>query len=147
MLRIFNREFKVPLPFTLFCRTVIHVEGEPYLVRFRLFSCPWFGIFLHQILKSDGDRFLHDHPWNFWTFILSGYYKETTPTTKQYFYAGDLVKHKATDFHRLQLDYPVWTLFVHGKRQRIWGFQTDKGWVAHNEYDNIGTIESGVAGD
>jgi len=37
------------------------------------FGC---GIRVHQILRSDSDRHLHDHPWGFATVILRGGYLE-----------------------------------------------------------------------
>ena len=48
---------------------------EPYLERYYLFlkdrnKFP-FNIFLHKFLKSDPDQ-LHDHPWNYSTFIIKG---------------------------------------------------------------------------
>ena len=48
-------------------------SNEPYLERFYLFlkdrgNFP-FNIFLDRFLKSDPDD-LHDHPWNYRTFIF-----------------------------------------------------------------------------
>jgi len=57
--------------------------GEVYLRRFFL----WNGkltpgeykprIYLHHILRSDKDRHLHDHPWDYSSIILKGGYFET----------------------------------------------------------------------
>lgn len=50
-----------------------------YLRRWNLIVTPWFAIKVHHIILPDGDRILHDHPWAFATFILSGGYIEELP--------------------------------------------------------------------
>jgi hypothetical protein len=101
-----------------FRKRVIHdFKGNPYLVRYTLFSCRWFGIFLHQILRSDSDRDLHDHPWPFMTLLLWGRYTEAVPSdsppmfkddgsmyvTERLRRPGTIIFHRATDAHCLTL--------------------------------------------
>ena len=117
-------------------------DKEPYLERYYLFlkdrkDFP-FNIFLHKFLKSDPDD-LHDHPWSYSTFILSGGYWEYTSEGK--FWRGPLsfIQKEATSLHRVELEPSVgncWTLFCPGKRTRKWGFKTENGWVENNEYLN-----------
>lgn len=53
-------------------------EKELYLRRLYVLRTPWFGVMLHWIKREDWDRdALHDHPWPFWRFIVSGGYTET----------------------------------------------------------------------
>lgn len=40
---------------------------------------PFGDLRLHHILRSDHDRDLHDHPFDFWTFLLTGGYTEWLP--------------------------------------------------------------------
>lgn len=51
------------------------------------------------------------------------------------FSAGNLVVHRRADAHRIQLLTPsVWTLvFVFGKTYP-WGYQTERGWMEHEQY-------------
>jgi hypothetical protein len=118
-------------------------NDDDYLERYYLFlkdrqTFP-FNIFLHKFLKSD-DEELHDHPWNFTTLILSGGYWEHTPEGRTWYGPGSVIRKKATDFHRLELDsakslgVTTWTLFIPGKRYRQWGFQTKDGWVEEKKY-------------
>lgn len=98
-----------------------------------------FGIKIHNIKRSDLDRDLHDHPWGFWSLILKGGYVEETPsgepnTLTQWFGRGSFIRHKATDFHKLTLFEPTWTLVITWGRERIWGFDTAEGWVAWYDY-------------
>jgi len=115
-------------------------SNEAYLERFYLFlkdreTFP-FNIFLHRFLKSDPDD-LHDHPWNYRTFILLGGYWEHTEEGKCW--RGPLSYRfaDARSLHRLELDKEIdycWTLFIPGTKIREWGFQTKKGWVQNDEY-------------
>jgi hypothetical protein len=128
-------------------RTIHNTRGEPYLVRWILIRTPWFALYLHKILLSDDDRHCHDHPWNFWSLILKGQYRETTQRrvdaglfalrsrTQRTYKAPALNRKQAEDLHRLDLRHgPVWSLVWCGRRRRDWGFQTDEGWVDHASY-------------
>lgn len=116
------------------------IDQEPYLERYYLFlkereDFP-FNIFLHRFIKSDPDD-LHDHPWSFRSIILKGGYWEYTKQGK--FWRGPLsYRYNPPDtFHRVELDKNIpycWTLFIPGKRVKDWGFDTEKGWVQHEQY-------------
>lgn len=60
-------------------KIITREDGTPYLIRTYLLKTSFFQIVIHKILQSDNDC-LHDHPWNFITFILKGgYWEGTTP--------------------------------------------------------------------
>ena len=97
-----------------------------------------FNIFIHKFLKSDPDD-LHDHPWGFTTFILGGgYWEYTSSNVKTWYGPFSYRSVKNPEFlHRIQLDKNIpycWTLFIPGKRVKDWGFDTEKGWVQHEQY-------------
>jgi hypothetical protein len=103
------------------------------------------SIFIHLILRSDEDRYVHDHPWPFFSLIFwNGYNEENLIRQIGNFFLtkirvariGTVTVHKATDAHRLLLHNgkPTWTLFVHGRRIREWGFHTPTGWVVWHKY-------------
>lgn len=52
--------------------------SDVYMVRYILLKTSWVSIYIHQFLRSDRDSY-HDHPWNFWTYIVSGKYIEHRP--------------------------------------------------------------------
>jgi hypothetical protein len=59
---------------------VIGGTERPYLRRwFVIPRNPIFNIYLHQFLRSDDDRALHDHPWWFVSMMLVGKYREYMP--------------------------------------------------------------------
>jgi hypothetical protein len=117
------------------------VDNDDYLIRYYLFlknrKIFPFNIFLHKFLKSDTED-LHDHPWAFTTIILWGGYWEYRPNLPKTWYGpGSIVTHKATDFHRIELDPDIpdtWTLFIPGRRCRGWGFKTENGWIDEKTY-------------
>jgi hypothetical protein len=124
-------------------------NSEPYLNRWFILRRKWlpFQVYLHQILRSDHDRDLHDHPWWFVTFILWGGYVEhqpwprgtdfdcETPDYKAYRrWPGMILFRRATHLHRLELTKPAWTLVIRGRSNREWGFVTAWGWMPWQEY-------------
>jgi hypothetical protein len=98
---------------------------------------PIFNVYLHQFLRSDDDRALHDHPWMNCSVLLQGSYVEHTVaagginvrTLRQ---VGDVVVRRSGRMaHRVELvDGHCWTLFITGPRYREWGFHCpDAGWI------------------
>jgi hypothetical protein len=95
-----------------------------------------FNIYAHEILRSDDDRALHDHPWLNVSIVLEGYYVEVIgddrgrPLEHRWREAGDIVARLPTASHRLELinDRPCRTLFITGPRVRVWGFWCEWGW-------------------
>lgn len=123
---------------------------------------PWGTLRIHNILKSDEGRDFHDHPFSFASFVLRGGYIEHRPGCQcdppsphlsdvdwcaammhqicdpnpcRQVFPGEVVRRKATDLHRLELDRPAWTLVITSRYFRMWGFQTAKGWIPYREYE------------
>ena len=140
---------------------------KPYMIRYYLLfkdrccqdNC--FNIFIHKIIRSDEDD-LHDHPWGYFTFILSGGYWETIgdvgfdsenneitkmTTIRHWRKRFFMQKVSDTHIHRLELEKdentgyenPCWTLFIPFKRTREWGFYTTDTngfkWTCGEEYN------------
>lgn len=85
---------------------------------------------LHHIAQPDHDRDLHNHPFQYRTFMLAGWYDEVYLDsigvertrrigTGQTSYSGGA-------FHRIARVSPggAWTVFVMDKNQGEWGFRT-----------------------
>lgn len=135
-------------------------EGnEPYLIRYYMLHVDRddnggfsFNIFIHKfIIGDDADK--HDHPWNFFTLILSGgYYEEYEKvvdgrkiTLTEFRKPGFFQYVKSTHTHRVILpeNKGCWTLFVPFKKNREWGFwrknlnlgeDSEKEWVPARQY-------------
>ena len=137
----------------LFSRAPDFVIGKPdapYLRRWWIIPRNrFFNIYLHQILRSDDDRALHDHPWWNVSIILRGGYREWMPaplpgaplsTRWLIRKAGHVVVRRATHAHALELlpdlSQPenkdaliaCWSLFITGPKVREWGFLCPQGW-------------------
>lgn len=99
------------------------------LERWRIVQTPLFAVYLHCHFKPDPSRHLHDHPYNFRTWILKGDYSERRDS-------GLLFVWRAGSQHRMRAELahsihalsrvPTWTLLFVGRRRRDWGFYTDK---------------------
>jgi len=113
---------------------ITNAVGSPYLCRYRLFRCPFFKVCLHHILRSDEDDELHDHPWSFVSLVLWAGYLEVLPAGARRVGPGSIVRHRATDAHRLILDRPAWTLIFMTGKKRAWGFHGKDGWIPYASF-------------
>jgi len=113
---------------------VIGGANTPYLRRWWLIPRNnLFNIYLHQFLRSDDDRALHDHKYINLSWLLEGEYIEHTIAQggvhhQRKFRAGDKRMRWPTTAHRIEVNDPCWTLFVTGPSVREWGFHCPKGW-------------------
>jgi len=131
------------------------VDTDVYLIRYYLIQSKYLNVFIHIFLRSDRDD-LHDHPWNFGTYIVRGSYREalashgsvynlkyTSRSTKKYRF----ITRKAYHLHKVELDrqYTVaekdeapMTICITGKTVRDWGFvkrtATGQEWVFWKKY-------------
>jgi hypothetical protein len=114
---------------------IIGEESDPYLLRWWIFKCRWFNIYLHRFLRDDDDRALHDHPWNSFSILLKGKYCEARHLTDVSTIYADpaatvkchlkskFIYRKATYRHRvILLTKTAWTIFITGPKIRDWGF-------------------------
>ena len=114
-------------------------NGEPYLIRYFLFSVPnLVTCYLHRFIGDDPDRGFHNHPWNWaasiilagrnteYSFNSIGVYPATTITRPRLFnFIGKSKWHSIIlDKDRSKQHVPIeaWSLFFHGTCQDHWGF-------------------------
>jgi hypothetical protein len=122
---------------------IIGGDERPYMRRWWLIPRNrLFNIYLHEILRDDDDRALHDHPWVNASLVLEGGYVEVCLAADGYLVRrwrspGAIALRLPTTAHRLELPRaehtgearPSWSLFVTGPNVRTWGFRCPKGWV------------------
>jgi hypothetical protein len=94
----------------LFPRFEVGRDVDVYLRRWTLLRTPWGKLLLHQFLRSDADKCLHDHPWRFVTLILAGGYHEVLPNGTRWRSPGTLLSRPAKFRHRVVIDRPSWSL-------------------------------------
>ena len=125
------------------------IDNEPYLERYYpLFNTrqhTGFNVYIHKFLKGDPDD-VHDHPWPYATFILSGGYYEWIPQfnpdgtksceIRKWRGPGHFRICKPESYHRVELKPGVtaWTLFMPGPHKRQWGFLVDNKWIHNDNY-------------
>ncbi len=110
----------------------------------------FFNIYFHRFFGSDAPT-PHDHPWISLGVILEGEYLEHMtkkgagwnseigdyPSTYEYVVmrrTGELTLRFPSSLHWVEIDKPVYTLFITGPRVRRWGFQCKDRWVDFEEY-------------
>jgi hypothetical protein len=109
-------------------RPYLHI-GD-YMLRYWLVPFDWnlpFSIRLHHIKRPDADPYLHDHPWNWRTIILAGWYwEEDVFGERNLRMAGDTNARMAETLHRIDAVSTdgVWTLFIMGRKRNRRGFMT-----------------------
>lgn len=133
---------------------IIGGHESPYLRRHWLLPRNrFFNIYVHEFLRSDDDRALHDHPWAFnASWLIEGCYLEHTineggVAVASYRQAGDWKFRWGPAPHRVQLpadtydgqagkwrEKPCWTVFITGPVVRVWGFHCPRRWVPWREF-------------
>lgn len=125
---------------------------NPQLNRWFVVPRNRFGnIYLHQIMRSDDDQALHDHPWWSISFIFCRGYWEITPAGRFWRGRGAIIFRTATAAHRLEIPtdknaapLSCWTLFITGPRIREWGFHCPQGWRPWQEF--VDARDTGAVG-
>lgn len=122
----------------------VHDRADPDLVilhRLRVIETPWFALYVHRLPLPDRDRWPHDHPWPFASWVVRGGYTEdlyASPDDE-----GRTVHRRRWSIHRMGTeaghriavvqDNTV-TVIVRGRRRRTWGFWTDTGFIPYTQY-------------
>jgi len=106
------------------------------------------NVYLHEVLRSDDDRALHDHPWDNTSLLIRGSYLEITPEGKLIREPGDVIHRQATDAHRLVVEdgEPVRSLFMTGPNVREWGFHCPQGWRHWRDFVGVSAEGTSVVG-
>ncbi|WP_303758378.1 hypothetical protein [Sphingobium yanoikuyae] len=113
------------------------IIGDDYIRRWwvipRNKSC---NVYLHEILHSDDDRAMHDHPWANASLLIAGSYIEHTPEGTFVRRAGDVIERPAEALHRLEVipGERAISLFMTGPIVREWGFACPNGWVHWRDF-------------
>lgn len=122
-------------------RFVIGKPGNPMLERWRVFSTPWFGLYVHRIYREDLDPVPHDHPWRFRSLVLAGGYTEEVHERPGSGECRDISHgrlslhafplHRA---HRITYVKPrTVTLVLVGRKVRTWGFYDGPRFVDYRD--------------
>jgi hypothetical protein len=97
--------------------------GETF-TRFTLLSTPFFKVLLHKLDAPRWHPQCHDHPWHFWTLILSGGYLEESKEGLRFRRPGTVLYRPARFAHNVITRGVGWSILVVSGKKREWGFQT-----------------------
>lgn len=134
----------------------VRLNGAPYLERWFVYilGCT---LRLHKFYRGDDERALHDHPWPFWTFPLTGYWERVyrfTWYSDEEFEETHYVKpwrlhYRPSKYRHMVLGTrakadkrgvkfwtpePFWTIVVTGRKDRSWGFYPDGKYVYYRDF-------------
>lgn len=117
----------------------VYIGGRdnPYLKRWYVIPRnKRFNVYLHNMVRDDEDRALHDHPWPSLSVCLRGKLIEEMPgKVFRTIRPGRIVYRHAEFAHRLIVPTgSAWTLFMTGRTVRQWGFICPKGWVHWRDF-------------
>ena len=106
----------------------------PYIERWVL-DLYFFSIRLHHWISSDDPRHFHDHPWWYFSWIISGSYTDKSPNGDIPRKRWSLKRYAATHQHTVQVPKEgCWTLMFTGKEKRQWGFWVKGKFKKRNRY-------------
>lgn len=125
---------------------ITNAAGDVFMRRYKLLRTRWGNVYLHEILRSDEDLCLHDHPWSFLSLILWGGYREQMPAGTFWRRPGTLLVRPARAAHRIEVDRPAWSLVLVGPRRRAWGCFTPHGWRRFVPGQSRPVCEEGTVG-
>lgn len=97
---------------------MIKVSKRDNCDRYYLIKFLGFGVFLHKIHTDEELDLYHNHPWSWISIIFGSYIEERfgkKPRIKRLINFA-----KSTTFHRITVSRPVWTLFLHFRRNNNW---------------------------
>lgn len=132
---------------------IIGKPGSPYMRRWYVIPRNRvFNVYLHEIVRSDDDRALHDHPWCNVSIVLRGGYVEVMPEhrpstdwpvppqRRAWRGPGSIVLRRPTAAHRLEVEIgrSCWSLFITGPNVRSWGFWCPRGWKPWQQFVDMG---------
>ena len=123
-------------------------KSNPQTSRWHLLRWRGWQIALHRWHRSDDDRALHDHSGHNLSILLTGCYTEIVGEWNGYGGRHQFMHRRrkrwplvpyfrlAATPHRIEIDRPIWTIWVRWPPIREWGFHCPKGWLHWRDYIN-----------
>ena len=137
-------------------RRQVVIDGLLYLTRWFLTPLTWkWRVFLHCIKLPDHGRSMHDHPWDFYTIPLWGFYEEEVGGSFCAKHSASVPDRQCPECARMQpvwvertswlsrkfrraehvhritrvAEHGCWTLVFAAQPRRQWGFWLPQGWT------------------
>lgn len=106
----------------------------PYIKRW-VIDFTIFSLRLHHWYSSDDQRYFHDHPWWYISWVIFGSYIDRNPTTNNIRKFGSIKYFPATHKHTVEVgNKGCWTFLITGPEKREWGFWVKNKFRKRNKY-------------
>lgn len=106
----------------------------PYIKRWVL-DLNIFSLRIHHWLASDDPRHFHDHPWTYYSLIISGSYIDRSPSGDLHRKRWSIKKFPAEHQHTVVVPKGgCWTVMLTGPEKRQWGFWVKGKFKKRNRY-------------
>jgi len=140
-------------PFQIRWREALGNKDCPYLFRWT-FIFFGFSLRLHHWIRSDDNRFFHDHACDFISMCLKGHYWNVVPTDEKNLDVKKCKKIpvkpfrpwfcKAEKKHYLEIPKGgAWTLLLQGRPYQKWGFYVNNHkWRPLRYFSKFGIIQN-----
>lgn len=118
-------------------KVIVNCDRQPYLQRWYLFRSTRIGLFVHRFIRSDEDRALHDHPWNFLVIPIWRGYIEHNQRGQRRVWPIIGMRYRTAEYqHRVELvnEKAAWSIFIRFPYRRTWGFWPREGFQAWNKW-------------
>ena len=117
--------------------------NNPYLYRWTIIFFG-FSIRLHHWIKSDDNRFFHDHSCDLISSVVKGSYTNITPDGEFPVKAPSIWKAKARQKHWLKIPKEgAWTILLCGRPYHKWGFYVNgHKWRPLRYFSKFGIIQT-----
>ena len=120
-------------------KPILEIKSKTGIVHFRrweLLKTPWFSVWIHGIYSADKDQYLHNHPWDYCSWVLKGSFIEKTDAGENKMTPGSFVNRDGSLFHKIQsvIESPVYTLFIATQPKRDWGYMVNGKFMQHEIY-------------
>jgi hypothetical protein len=123
------------------CRVIVNCDHDPFMYRWYVLRTKWVSVFIHKFVRDDEDRALHDHPWAFlvipiWRGYVEHCERKRIPHARRVRPLLGMRLRRATYRHRVVLigGKPAWSVFIHFRRWREWGFWPREGFTPWNKW-------------
>lgn len=115
-----------------------YIDLPEYLLRWTLFRVGAFHVRMHNIITGDNTPFLHNHPFNYMSVVISGGYSEQVliddSIVVKHHRVGSVILRNSSTYHRIKEVLPGCKTIFFAFGSALWCLKRHKDVVCPAEY-------------